>query len=641
MKRLKTLIALFCMALSIPLAFVIWQTYRGVAREERSQLRYFSETLFDDMEADLSRLVQREESRAVDEYHHTLAGGDKRDQLSPLARQPREPYIVGYLQNNPDGSFQTPLVVDMGRVPSDRRAVVEQLNAINTIFNHKKFALSKEPPPAVVDEPEAKAQVRTIAKDGFADRYLSRKKEKIAKSYLGKKAQRTEEITVGQALNLSREDESILRLKRQEASPERRQAPAASAADSSPPPSWPLTETAVQAEKADTPPEGAAESSRFQVEVAPLQSVLIDRDRFFIFRRIGINNQIFRQGFVIQTGPLLQHLADTYFAPQPMASFSRLSLQVSVNGGSEESASAGAAPSAVTVTVRRTFPAPFDFCSATVQAGDIPGSPARQTLNVALAVLGFVMLPGLFLIYHSVRTIVEVSERRTQFVSSVTHELKTPLTNIRMYIEMLEQGIAASPEREQDYFQILGSESSRLSRLINNVLEMSKLEKKQRHFNLQPGNLDAELREVERVMMPKLKQEGFTLVIEAHDVPMFQYDSEVMIQILINLTENSVKFGRTSDIRRITIRTTLHKQWVQIAVCDTGPGIPRKALKLVFDDFYRVDNDLTRTTGGTGIGLALVKKFVEAMGGHVRAVNNAGPGCTILLSLPVTPPTQG
>jgi signal transduction histidine kinase len=640
MKRLKTLIALFCMALSIPLAFVIWQTYQGVTREERSQLRFFSETLFDDMEADLSRLIQREESRAVDEYHHTLAGGDKHVQLSPLSRPPREPYIVGYLQNNPDGSFQTPLVADMGRVPSDRRAVVQQLKAINAIFNGKKFALSQKPPPATVAEPEAKAQVRTIAKDGFADRYLSRKKEKLSKGYLGKKTQRTEEITVDQALNLSREDQSILRSNRLVESAEQQQAPAAGMADGGTRPwSLPLAERTVQAEKADAPPtERAVESSRFQVEVAPLQSVLIDKDRFFIFRRIGINNQIYRQGFVIQTGPLLQHLAGTYFAPQPMASFSRLSLQVSVNSANEEMAAAGAKPSTVTVTVRRTFPAPFDFCSATVQAGDIPGSPARQTLNVALAVLGFVMLLGLFFIYHSVRTIVEVSERRAQFVSSVTHELKTPLTNIRMYIEMLEQGIAANPEREQDYFQILGSESSRLSRLINNVLEMSKLEKKQRHLDLQPGNLDAELREVERVMAPKLKQEGFTLAIETRDVPMFRYDSEVMIQLLINLIENSVKFGRTTDIRRITIRAALHKQWVQIAVSDTGPGIPRKALKSVFDDFYRVDNELTRTTGGTGIGLALVKKFVEAMGGHVRAINNDGPGCTIMLNLPATPP---
>ena len=98
-----------------------------------------------------------------------------------------------------------------------------------------------------------------------------------------------------------------------------------------------------------------------------------------------------------------------------------------------------------------------------------------------LVLMTIIIVLGLFAIYQSAKTLVELSERRTTFVSSVTHELKTPLTNIRMYIEMLDQGMAQTPEREQEYFRILGSESSRLSRLINNVLEFSKLEKKTRH----------------------------------------------------------------------------------------------------------------------------------------------------------------
>lgn len=639
MKRLKTLFTIFCLVISIPLAFVIWQTYRGVAREERSQLRFFSETLFDDMQAVLSKLVQREENRAVDEYHHTFAGTGHRQLLSPLAEPPLENYIVGYLQNNPDGSFQTPLVADMGRVPDERRAIVEQLKTINTIFNRKKFALSKRQPPAVVAEAETKQEVRKAAKDDFADRYVVRPKKKVSKKYLGKKTQRVEEITADQALNLSREGETLLRPLKLKEERMAQQAPAAKSGGSSAGLSPFQPEPSVPAPATEKSKESTTESNRFQAEVAPLQSVQIDGDRFFIFRRIAVNNQIYRQGFVVQARPLLQYLADTYFASQPMARFSRLSLQIDSNGVAREIAAAGTAPESVTFDVRRTFPAPFDFCSAIVQAGAIPSSPARQTLNVALAVFGFFTLLGLFFIYHSVRTIVEVSERRSQFVSSVTHELKTPLTNIRMYIEMLEQGIAANPEREQDYFQILESESSRLSRLINNVLELSKLEKKQRHLNMQPGTLEAEFNEVEKVMAPKLKQEGFSLTIERREVPAFHYDSEVMIQLLINLIENSVKFGRQSPQRRIIIQATSQEGWVSIAVSDTGPGIPRKALKKIFGDFYRVDNDLTRTTGGTGIGLALVKKFVDAMGGRVQAVNNEGPGCTIILSLPAAPAT--
>ena len=110
-----------------------------------------------------------------------------------------------------------------------------------------------------------------------------------------------------------------------------------------------------------------------------------------------------------------------------------------------------------------------------------------------------------------------------------------------------------------------------------------------------------------------------------------------MIQVLINLIENSMKFGKTADKREITISTHIDddEDRVQIRISDTGPGIPRNALKKVFNDFYRVDNSLTRTTRGTGIGLALVKKFVALMGGTVRAENNAGPGCTITISLPV------
>jgi signal transduction histidine kinase len=251
-----------------------------------------------------------------------------------------------------------------------------------------------------------------------------------------------------------------------------------------------------------------------------------------------------------------------------------------------------------------------------------------------IAALAGIMLLGLFAIYQSARAIVDLSERRSNFVSSVTHEVKTPLTNIRMYIEMLEQGIARDRDREQDYFRIVGSESERLSRLINNVLEFSKLEKKQRHFELQEGSFEDVVHDVQDIMQEKLRQEGFTLTADTEQAGPFRHDKEVMIQILTNLIENSVKFGKTSPRREITLRVWPKANWMNISVSDTGPGIPRHALKKVFDDFYRVENDLTRTTSGTGIGLALVKRFVTAMGGSIEAKNNEGPGCSITISVP-------
>jgi signal transduction histidine kinase len=181
-----------------------------------------------------------------------------------------------------------------------------------------------------------------------------------------------------------------------------------------------------------------------------------------------------------------------------------------------------------------------------------------------------------------------------------------------MYIEMLEQGIAKSPDREQEYFRILDSEGVRLSHLINNVLEMSKLERHQRQLNMQTGSIAEVVSEVEMVMAQRLKQEGFTLIVQPGEIPPFRYDREVMIQVLLNLIENSMKFGKDAPERDICIRTRLKGSLVNIMVSDTGPGIP-----------------------GTGIGLALVKKFVQLMGGTVTAANNSGAGCTITISLPL------
>jgi len=140
--------------------------------------------------------------------------------------------------------------------------------------------------------------------------------------------------------------------------------------------------------------------------------------------------------------------------------------------------------------------------------------------------------------------------------------------------------------------------------------------------------------ETQAVMAEKLKQESFTLTVTPGRLRPFKYDREVMIQVLINLIENSIKFGKSGSERRIGIQTVQEPDGVKIMVSDTGPGIPRHALKKIFNDFYRVDNSLTRTTRGTGIGLALVKKFIHLMGGTVTASDNDGPGCTITIRLP-------
>ncbi len=384
--------------------------------------------------------------------------------------------------------------------------------------------------------------------------------------------------------------------------------------------------------------EGALDrfsSESFKVEIDPIQSVFIDSQRIFLYRRIVLKGQVYRQGFLIDQSIFLKHISEKFFDDQPLANFAMLGLSISGNGEESTRISRGADSSNPEFTMKRRFPRPFSFLEARLLCDELPKSKGRRVLVGMLVLVGGVVLVGLFSIYYSARAIVIYSERRSDFVSSVTHELKTPLTNIRMYIEMLDQGIAATPEREQDYFEILSTETSRLSRLIHNVLEYSKLEKKQKFMEVKHSDFVEVINEVKSLMGVKLASEGFKLETNIQDGVTATFDSEVMVQVLMNLIDNSIKFGKSSSEKLITITIAERGAGAGIDVSDKGPGIPPKALKKVFDDFFRVEGSLTRTTGGTGIGLALVKKYIEAHNGTVTALNNEGQGCTISIHLPL------
>jgi len=645
---------IFFICLSIPLGYFILRTHQSLDQEEVAELRYFADTLFYEMEKELSELVLKEEGRAIDEY----------TSFSDLSTVPGLNYILGYFQNNPDGSFQTPMASDLtasrdlnqkDRMKNEEiTEIVNQLEEVNRVFNTRRVDVAEQfeiPPPEKVIQGKKE-------EFSLAGRYLDLSRSKKKKEYLGQEKKRVENITADQAIKLSKQDsvaaESSKFSKNHAVDTEAGLGEFADQADSyeTAPgkPSWfdkkssPLeavdelsapAPAVLEGETGGMVPGREFDSSLFRVEVDPMQSVFVSEEKVVFFRRIVIDNRVYRQGFVVLIHQFLDHMAKSHFTNQPMSKFTNLNLSIMENGKEKTIIKTGASPKDPEFSLNHTFPRPFAFLNARLNCDNIPRSPGRQTLNFMLTIMAMVILMGLFAIYRSVYAIVGLSERRSQFVSSVTHELKTPLTNIRMYIEMLEQGIASSPEREQDYFRILGSESSRLSRLINNVLEYSKLEKKNRRMEVSEGTFDDVISEVRSIMFEKLRQEGFEFEVVNAATISFLYDREVMIQVLINLIENSMKFGKNNAEKKITLLLEPEGGQMKISLSDTGPGIPRHALKKVFDDFFRVDNELTRTTGGTGIGLALVNKFVKAMGGRVEAKNNNGPGCTIVIYLPI------
>jgi len=625
LKKLKLLIFIFCLTISAPFIYFALDAHKNLEKEEMAELQYFADKLFDEMEEELTSLITREEGRAIDAYNFKNQSFITRDNF---------PYILGYLQNNPDGSFQTPAIRIKNNSSMRQIELMAQLRKINNDFNKKRPSLDSQ---KTQNSSQIFVNNNNNTRFSLEEKYLRRSSARKRKNSPQQK--RVEYITLGQLMSIVQPDQKELlemKIQAQKGRPD-----ISIFSDFITKKLLELNslrmQTYTDVYEQDSPQDSwlgfSNDNDKMQVDVDPMRSVFVDDKHIFIFRRIILNNQIYRQGVVVKVHEFLEQMVNTYFKDQPMSEFTNLTFSVNSEGKSLSTLQTGKTASAASLALSRSFPRPFSFLTAKISYDTIPNSPGRKTLNIMIFVVVAIILMGTFAIYKSTQTVVDLSERRSGFVSAVTHELKTPLSNIKMYIEMLEQGIASTPEREQEYYRILGSESSRLSRLINNILEFSKLEKKHR-LNLQPGTFEEVIKEFTEILNEKLKLEGFKLSIEKDNLKPFNYDREAMVQILINLVENSIKFGRTSDKKEITLSVKNEKKYVTISILDTGPGIPGHALKKIFEDFYRVDNSLTRKTGGTGIGLALVKNFITEMGGTVSASNNKGPGCTITLHIP-------
>jgi signal transduction histidine kinase len=232
---------------------------------------------------------------------------------------------------------------------------------------------------------------------------------------------------------------------------------------------------------------------------------------------------------------------------------------------------------------------------------------------------------------------VGFAERRSNFAAAVSHELKTPLTAIRMYAEMLRDGIAASEEKRREYADTITTESERLSRLINNVLEFSRLEQGTRQVELVTGGLGTVVEEAARILEPHAQQAGFELRVEVEPgLPQVRYDRDAVLQVVFNLVDNALKYACGARDRQVVLGCSAAEGGVLLSVRDRGPGVPARHLSRIFEAFYRGESELTRTTKGTGIGLALVHALAQRMGAAVTGRNASDGGFEVALRFPVT-----
>ena len=257
-----------------------------------------------------------------------------------------------------------------------------------------------------------------------------------------------------------------------------------------------------------------------------------------------------------------------------------------------------------------------------------------RTSYIILGSLSVLLIAGLFFTYRGVSKTVELAKLKSDIVSNVSHELRTPLALIRLYAETLELGRIPTEEKKLEYYRIVRKESERLTALINNILDFSRIEAGKKEYEFRETDLPSLVRETLDSYRYQIEQNGFRY--EEHisnDVPPVKVDREAIARSLLNLVNNAIKYS--SSEKYLAVSLYRENGSVKLDVVDHGIGIPRDEQSRIFDKFYRVCDPLHHESKGSGLGLSLVQHIVHAHGGEVSVESAPGKGSKFSIVLPV------
>jgi signal transduction histidine kinase len=279
------------------------------------------------------------------------------------------------------------------------------------------------------------------------------------------------------------------------------------------------------------------------------------------------------------------------------------------------------------VAVYLLHPAKLDQTAATF----------KLTLSLLVAVLILAIAVGGWLIVRDLNRQIALARQKTDFVSNVSHELKTPLTSIRMFSELLAEGRVMDRDKQKNYLNIITAETARLTRLINNVLDFSRLERGEKKYKFEKCDLLRVIRETIESYRPHLESNGFTLRCELPAAPIFiNGDCDALAQVLVNLLSNAEKYS--GENKEITVQAEQKSEplaHVEVSVIDRGLGVPAGCEEKIFEQFYRAHDSLSSGIQGSGLGLTLARQIARAHGGDVICRRREEGGSCFALRLPL------
>lgn len=597
MNRLKLLFTFLFLVIAIPVAILLVNSYKHFQTE--SQYAYKEQAYFI-----LQMLNQRiyddlavEEQRSYSEYRFIRAvpiiGGEEVT-ISKLAELPiRSHYggMIGYFQLDPDGGMHTPVLPDgiLEKIPVEDRSKREIIR--DSILN----VLSQL---GIHNEGLSRNQVQASTQDSLDKLYGKNLKLAVKLNDTKKFQRRYEQSSQTESFLFDVESARIRR----------------------------ISENGKMEDNEDS----IQIPNLLEVEIDPFQAKF-NNNYIVYYRNVWRNNEQFIQGYAVRLRTYLENLVlnELQFNPAEQG--------ITLEFGTKDKAyvTFGSLANSKGELLNIALQFPLNDMVLSVHLTD-ENSSSSYMFVVLIAIIMFVALAGgFFAVYRSTKSQILLANKRQDFVSAVSHELKTPLTAIRMYAELLQNSWVANETKRQKYYALIVNETERLSRLIQNVLNLSKLERGNWNVQFSKVNPKTILDTFVATYTQNIEKHGFDLTVTSDICNMqLTLDKDAVMQILTNVVDNSLKFARDSAYKMIALELRVSENDVYFVVRDYGPGIPQKELSHVFEEFYRVGNEMTRTTAGTGIGLSMVKKLCDMTNMKIE-IENAGPGLRTKLHLPL------
>ena len=675
MQRLRIGFALLGLVLLVPLATLVLRSLDALEREHELRHAAVASRVFEEVERAFSEFLRDEEERPAGDYsplgNSALAGGPSRS------------FVLAYFQTDGSGRIESPMRElsaalraeleeslassrdrepgrELAKLESGAQAeasedgVVEAKDGLDQapgsmrVVQNVKLLTGREIDALAEQKKASKASKRADA-DGISSYGALEELGRVAKSVRRDEAERrfgAKERSQNYAV--SRQSKTSAEALAESEAPAladaMARAPAAvvpsTSLQSSAPPAPPAGRAAI--ESADDAPRavagaareerserssallnsGASQAVRLAMAPSRLSGEKVGAARLLLYRTAIVDRDVpVRQGMLVDLAALAR------WTETRVLGDSALGDAIALEFPGWTAAAGEAPPPAGRFVYDHRFDAPLEALSLRLALAPLRDTDNARSIYWLAVLLILASTFGLYALYRLSAVAVHFAERRSNFAASVSHELKTPLTAIRMYAEMLRDGMVGDEAKRDEYYATITSESERLSRLIDNVLEWSKLEKEQRELSLTLAPVEPVLREVARVLRPHAEARGFELVVDIEpDLPSARYDADALQQIVFNLVDNGLKYAAEAECKRIHVSAVRRSEGVEIAVRDFGPGVAPSQLPLVFEAFYRAEDELTRRTKGTGIGLALVRGLAEAMGGRAQARNLEAEG---------------